>query len=232
MARRSKKSDGTLVVAALVLAPIIWLHDKIGAGGIILLVVVIVALIVVSSRSKKKQRARTAKPRQTSRNATITIPAGRVDDILGALDRMDMTDYLGQAANAGGKAKAASDAGDFDGAWRLYHEQKALYLKHANRSEFTPVQAIALEGSVNRNLANLLRIEGRHLEALVHFLYYFATSPRRTKTDEKQIVAYYNRSEIKAVDIDKVRAFAENLGPIPNFRLIQSTCTQWKGAAR
>lgn len=221
------------MIAALVLASIIWLHDKIGAGGIILLVVVIVALIVVSSRSQKKQRGRTAKPRLSSqKNTTITIPAGRVDDILSALDRMDMTDYLGQAAKAGGKAKAASDAGDFDGAWRHYHEQKALYLNHANRSEFTPVQAIALEGSVHRNLANLLRIEGRHLEALVHFLYYYATSPKRTKTDEKQIVAYYNRSEIKSVDIDHVRGFAENLGPIPNFRLIQSTCAQWKGAAR
>lgn len=228
MARRSKKSEGTLVAAALVIAPIIWLHDKIGIGGMILLIAGIIALIFIINNNQKP-RKRTAKLRQpTSRkSATISVPTRKVDENLSALDRMDMTDYLGQAASAGQKAKAAADAGDFDGAWRHYHEQKAHYLNHANKSEFTPAQAIALEGSVHRNLANLLRIEGRHLEALVHFLYYYATSPKRTKTDEKQIEAYYNRSKIKAVNVDQVRSFAQNLGPIPNFRLIQSTCSQW-----
>ena len=231
MARRSRNSEGTLVAAALVIAAFVWLHDKIGIGGLILLILAIIALIVISSRQKKQRR--TAKPpKPSSRNgATISIPSGEADDILKALDRMDMTDYLGQAADAGTKAKAAADAGDFDGAWRHYHQQKAHYLCHANRSQFTPAQTVALEGSVHRSLANLLRNEERHAEALVHFLYYYATSPRRTKTDEKQIVAYINRSKIKTVNIDQVRSFAQNLGPIPNFRLIQSTCSQWGNAA-
>jgi len=231
MASRRKISEGNLVAAALVIAAFIWLHDKIGIGGLILLILGIIALIAISSH--QKIRRRTVKlPKPSSRNGTtISIPSGKVDDILSALDRMDMTDYLGQAADAGHKAKAAADARYFDSAWRYFHEQKAHYLCHANRSEFTPAQAIALEGSVHRSLANFLRNEERHAEALVHFLYYYASSPRRTKTDEKQIEAYYNRSKIKAANIDQVRSFAQNLGPIPNFRLIQSTCSQWGKAA-
>lgn len=224
-----------LVAAVLVAAPFIWLHQKIGTGGIILLIGGIIVLLAINSYLKRPKRsANRQKPsrgRSSPNRTTISIPADKVGDILSALDRMDMTDYLGMAATAGQKAKAAADAGDFDDAWRHYHEQKAHYINHANRSEFTPAQAIALEGSVNRSLANILRLEGRHSEALVHILYYYATTPKRTKTDEKQLLAYYNRSKIKAVEIDEVRAFAENLGPVPNFRSIQAACSQWLTAA-
>lgn len=226
------------MVAALVIAPIAWLINKIGFGALVLAVVGVIVLLLVNSLLKKRRtsgrgsvRQSTKPPKLPSRkSSTISIPVDKVDDLLRALDRMDMTDYLGMAAKSGQKAKAASDAGDFDGAWRHFHEQKMHYLNHAKRSEFTPAQAVALEGAVHRNLANLLRIEGRHAEALVHCLYYFATTPKRSKTDEKQLTAYFNRSKIKT-DFDTVRAFADSLGPIPNFRSIQVACSQWQQAA-
>jgi hypothetical protein len=85
---------------------------------------------------------------------------------------------------------------------------------------------IALDGSVHRSLANLLRLENRHTEALVHFLYYYSTSPKRTKTDEKQIGAYVNRAKLR-VDIDEIQKFVATLSPRPDFRAIQTAWSQW-----
>jgi|GEM_PF-1777085 len=228
---RSKKADGKLIMLALVVAPFVWLHDKIGIAGILTLIVILVVVVIVAAQSGKRRKTSKPKPSRkrtrSTRQTTVAIPAERIDDVLDALERMDTTDYLGMAAEAGHKAKAATEAGDFDGAWRLYHEQKAHYAGHAHRSEFTKAQAIALEGSVHRNLANLLRLEARHREALVHFLYYYASSPRRTKTDEKQISTYVNRAKIGS-SIDDVQKFIDGLGPIPNLRAIQIECTRWQ----
>ena len=225
MARRNQ-IDGRLIGIVLLLAPVVWLHDKIGTTGIAIAVAAIIAVVFFFSQKKTTAKSTRRRTRSLTK-ATISIPQGNADDILKALDRMDMTDYLGQAAEAGNRAKVATANKDFDGAWRFYHEQKSLYLKHASRSEFTRAQTIALDGSVHRNLANLLRLENRHLEALVHFLYCYATSPRRTKTDEKQISAYVNRAKL-TVGTNEVKDFVATLGTHPDFRTIQSTCARWK----
>lgn len=228
MARRNP-IDGRLIGIVLVLAPVIWFHDKIGTTGMVIGFAAIIGAILIGSRKKNHSKL-TRERSRNSKTRTISIPLNKSDDILKALDRLDMTDYLGQAAQAGDRAKVAAANNDFDGAWRFYHEQKSLYLKHANRSEFTSAQTIALDGSVHRDLANLLRLENRHAEALVHFLYYYATSPKRTKTDEKQITAYVNRAKLK-VSTNTVQSFVAALGINPDFRTIQSTCAQWKSKA-
>lgn len=225
MGRRGGKSEGKLVVAALVAAPFIWLFQKLGTEGIVLIVAGIVILLVVNSVRKKKKPARNPETRRNQH--TIAIPANRVDDILEKLDRMDSADHLGRAAESGRKAKSSLDAGDLDGAWKHYHNQKAHYLKHSNRSEFTPTQTIALDASVNRSLANVLRIQGKHTLALTHVLYYYATTPRRTQTDHKQILAYYNRAKIKSVSFEQVRDYAEKQASKPDFRSIQAACSKW-----
>jgi len=199
-----------------------------GAGGLVLVILALVLIFFICRAQGRKKHTRGPLKKRARKQASISTSIDNVDDLLKALERIDDTDYLGLAAQAGQKAKAAIDAGDFDGAWKHYHEQKMYYLGQAKRSEFTPQQTLALEGSVNRSLANILRIEGRHLEALTHFLYYFATTSKRTKTDENQFMAYFNRSKIKAVDFEEVRAFSESLGPVPNFRSIQIACNQWQ----
>lgn len=49
-------------------------------------------------------------------------------------------DFLGKAAEAGQKARAALKEDNHDEAWGFYHEQKSLYMQHANRCGFTARQ--------------------------------------------------------------------------------------------
>ena len=61
-------------------------------------------------------------------------------------------DFLGKAAEAGHKAKAAVKDKQYDKAWGFYHEQKSFYMQHANRSGFTAKQALALDASVHEDI--------------------------------------------------------------------------------
>jgi hypothetical protein len=71
-------------------------------------------------------------------------------------------DYLGKAAVAGDKARAAKDAGDLNAAWGFYQEMKEHNLQHALREGFTPAQTLAIDSSVSKPLADILRLEARH----------------------------------------------------------------------
>lgn len=182
------------------------------------------AIWIILKRLNKPQLRKRA-----SRRRSPTTDS--VDDVIKALGRIDSTDYLGKAARAGKRARKAIEAGDFDGAWRHYHEQKMHYAGQARRSEFTPAQALALDGSVSQSLANVLRLEERHQEALVHFIYYYCTT-RVSKSDVKQLVAYLNRSKITSVDISDVQKFTASLGPLPDFRAIQAACDRWQNGTK
>lgn len=78
---------------------------------------------------------------------------------------------MGKAAEAGQKAKDAKRTKEYDKAWGLYHEQKMLYMQHANRSDFTNRQVLALDSQVHEDLANILRVEKKNDNALTHILY-------------------------------------------------------------
>lgn len=139
----------------------------------------------------------------------------------------DSTDYLGLAATCEQRAMQAIKDRQFDDAWRLLHEQKQHYLAHASRSEFTAAQTFALEGSVSEHLANILRLEGKHDQALVHLLYLLATSRRPTVAQEKKLPAYVNRAKLPDVSIDDVRSLLDQVTDSPDFSLIQSTISGW-----
>lgn len=94
-------------------------------------------------------------------------------------------DYLGKAAVAGSKAQEAVASGEFDIAWGLYHDQKQHYLQHASRCGFTKAQVLALDASVSQPMANILRLENKHYDALVHIVYWLAAS----STDHKVAAA-------------------------------------------
>jgi len=162
---------------------------------------------------------------------TITVPESSFDDVMAALDRIDTTDYLGKAAVAGDKAKKALQAGDFDKAWKLYHEQKQHYAGHAKRSEFTPAQALALDGSVGESLANVLRLEGKHEEALAHLIYCLATASRPSKSQEKKLGAYLNRAKLESVTIGDILELTNRMRKRPDFRAIQIAIANWQRSA-
>ncbi|MFA0570700.1 hypothetical protein [Vibrio gallaecicus] len=121
-------------------------------------------------------------------------------------------DFLGKAANAGHKAKAAMKLKNFDEAWGLFHEQKSLYIEHANRSGFTANQALALDATVHEEMANILRQENKHNDALVHIVYWVvAGSERPIKRHNQKLLAYFNRCKFQNVPFELAK---ENMGKL------------------
>lgn len=138
----------------------------------------------------------------------------------------DRVDHLGKAANIKSQAKAAIKAGKFDKAWELLHKQKEHYLKHAARCNFTFEQTIALQASIHADLANILRLEKRNAEALVHILYFVCASGASDNI-RKKAIPYFNRAKLKAVAQSDIDALISLHIPNPDFRAIQTKIQVW-----
>lgn len=136
-------------------------------------------------------------------------------------------DFLGRAAEAKHAAYAAERVGDFDAAWRLHHERRELYLKHAQRQGFTKTQTLAIDATVAEDLANVLRKEGRHLDAFAYILYW-ATAQRDhpIKRHETKLRAYLKRSELTHINLDEVMAFVRE-SPRADFQTVRAMVAQW-----
>lgn len=137
-------------------------------------------------------------------------------------------DFLGKGADAGQRARAAVAAGQYDVAWRLYHEMKEHYLRHAARFKFTRAQTLALESRVSLPMANILRLEGKHHDALVHILYWVAADSTTSKAHVQKLSAYLNRCKLNDVTLEVVQRFIESVRPLPNFVQIRDAVAAWK----
>jgi hypothetical protein len=163
----------------------------------------------------------------------ISIPPDAVDRVAAALEAsyaesLSRPDFLGLAAAAGSEAREAVRAGYYNKAWGLYQDQKNLYLQHANHSGFTARQAIALDASMHQQMANVLRLEGRHADALVHILYWAAgASTRPVKAHEAKVRAYFNRCKMKNTTLDEVQVYLSSRRGPANYSGIQKQVKRW-----
>ena len=137
-------------------------------------------------------------------------------------------DYLGKAAKAGHAAKAAIRVGQYDAAWGLLHEQKTLYAQHANKGRWNARDVLALDGSVSEQLANILRLEAKHEQALVHILYWIITSQKPIKRHEQKLRTYFGRCKFQITTLEEVQRFIGNNKKKPDFVTIQSKINEWK----
>lgn len=147
---------------------------------------------------------------------------------LAVLGSLNYKDYLGKAAQAEECGLAAVKRGDYDAAWKHFHEQKQHYLGHASQSEFTKAQTFALDASVSEHLANILRLEGKHQEAFAHIVYWVATSPRRTKNQEKKLTTYFKRAKCSKAHNEDLESFLAQARKSPNLRQIQNKIQEWQ----
>ena len=139
----------------------------------------------------------------------------------------DKHNYLGKAAEISDKAKDAKASGNYDEVWRSYIDMKDLYLKHASHNHFTAQQTLALDATIDFQMADVLRLEGKHNQALVHIIYWVATSKTPSKTQQQKLKAYFNRCKFKNITIDDVYQFIDSLRPLPDFVKIRDTVKQW-----
>lgn len=137
-------------------------------------------------------------------------------------------DHLGKAAELKKNAKVAIKNKLFDEAWKLLQEQKIVYMKHANSAGFTAKQVLALDATVHVDLANILRMEGKHTEALIHIVYWVANNyDNMTKTQEQKLTAYLNRSNLKLTSIEEAKIAISFLAENPEYVNAQELVSIW-----
>lgn len=127
-----------------------------------------------------------------------------------------LKDHLGPAAEHKLKADEAIKEKRFDDAWRHLNEQKINYFKHAKQCNFTEKQTLGLDAIVHITMGNLLRIEGKHLQALYHIAYVYKVgkleNPLNDSNDDRLRV-YYKRAKKD----DGFENFKQGLDLFPSY---------------
>ena len=93
---------------------------------------------------------------------------------------------------------------------------------------FTVRQILALDGSVSEGLANILRLEQKHDEALTHMLYCLMSSNSPTKSQQTKIVAYFNRCKFNGIGLEELNGFISSSADLPDLRTIQAKVKEWR----
>lgn len=140
-----------------------------------------------------------------------------------------LKNHLAAAAIAKKAIKACIKEGKHDEAWSLLHSQQTDYLYHASAHGFTAEQIIALTGTVQEQFANILRIEKKHHQALVHIIYWVATAGERpTKAQASKLSAYFKRCKFEGVMFETVQDFTKGQSPLPDILAIQQIVETWR----
>jgi hypothetical protein len=146
----------------------------------------------------------------------------------GLLADFAKNNHLGKAAIASSKAHEAIADGKLDVAWGLLNEQKQHYLQHAANCGFTKEQTFALDASVSEPMANILRLEGKHFDALIDIIYWVAATPRITKSQQQKLQSYFNRCKFKKVTTPDLSDLLDASRINPDFMHIRSIVENWR----
>lgn len=127
-----------------------------------------------------------------------------------------LKDYLGPAAVHKEKAEQAIKEGRYDDAWRHLNEQKINYYSHAKQFNFTEKQTLGLDAIVHISMGNLLRKEGKYIQALYHIAYVYKVGKLENPTNDtndNRLRIYYKR----AVKDNGYLNFKEGLDLLPSY---------------
>ena len=110
-----------------------------------------------------------------------------------------------------------------------YINKKHLYLEHASKFNFDDKSTIGLDSDISRELANILRLEGKHKQALVHILYWqLGESRKQVNRDINKLRAYYNRSKLDTLTFDQMIDWMDGYQGLANYSTIQAMVKKWE----
>ena len=137
-------------------------------------------------------------------------------------------DYLQLAAEKGREAKLAMREKNNVEAWELIQQQKHFYSQLTDQQSISIsiTEMIGLDSNVSKDLANILRLEKKHKDALVHIIYWVANSKSVTKDQESKLRAYFNRAKLTGPTVDDVMDYCLAAG-IKEFHVIQNDVDSW-----
>lgn len=137
-------------------------------------------------------------------------------------------DYLGRAAELKREAKLAEREKRFDDAWRAIEASKNEYLKHAEYLDWDRKDTLRLYAGAFEITANILRKEGKHVEALRHFLYFSAHSANPSASHISKLRAYLNRSNLPSTSVAAALAVIDRSKEVDGMEVIDRAIQSWR----
>ena len=135
-------------------------------------------------------------------------------------------DYLVLALNKGNEAQIAMREKNNTEAWGLLQSQKQLNSKFVASQSAGADALVALDSPVSKDLANLLRQEKKHKDALVHIIYWVGNSQSVTKDQQSKLRAYVNRAKLSVTTVDDVMGYCSADG-VKQLHVVQKDVDNW-----
>ena len=167
---------------------------------------ILIVLLVVAwlwTRFKKKNIAKQHEQDNRPDESPPAVVVQEDDNAEPAAADVDV-DYLQLALEKGREAKVAMREKNNAEAWELLQQQKSFYNKFSINEGSNESELTALDSSVSKDLANLLRQDKKHKDALVHIIYWVANSKTVTKDQESKLRVYFNRAKLMGPAVDDV----------------------------
>ncbi|MGY8862554.1 MAG: hypothetical protein ACKVJ2_07960 [Pseudomonadales bacterium] len=167
---------------------------------------ILIVLLVVAwlwTRFKKKNIAKQHEQDNRPDESPPAVVVQEDDNAEPAAADVDV-DYLQLAQEKGREAKVAMREKNNAEAWELLQQQKSFYNKFSINEGSNESELTALDSSVSKDLANLLRQDKKHKDALVHIIYWVANSKTVTKDQESKLRVYFNRAKLMGPAVDDV----------------------------
>ena len=135
--------------------------------------------------------------------------------------------HLAWAKEHGDKAKVAISEKNYANALEHLQQQKDHYLRASSKERRSKIESTILDSSVSKDLANVFRLEKKHLGALIHIIYWVANSQSITKDQESKLRAYFNRTKLKGATVEDVMEYCLADG-VKELRAIEVDVNSWK----
>ena len=135
-------------------------------------------------------------------------------------------DYLVLALDKGNEAQIAMREKNNTEAWGLLQSQKQLNSKFVASQSAGADALVALDSPVSKDLANLLRQEKKHKDALVHIIYWVGNSQSVTKDQQSKLRAYVNRAKLSVTTVDDVMGYCSADG-VKQLHVVQKDVDNW-----
>ena len=135
--------------------------------------------------------------------------------------------HLAWAKELGDKAKVAISEKNYANALEHLQQQKDHYLRASSKERSSKIESTILDSSVSKDLANVFRLEKKHLGALIHIIYWVANSQSITKDQESKLRAYFNRTKLKGATVEDVMEYCLADG-VKELRAIEVDVNSWK----
>lgn len=140
--------------------------------------------------------------------------------------------YLFMSLEARKSALAAVKDGDYDEAWRCFHQQKEYDLMHCthidSRGHYSARDILSREAKISEDLANVLRLQGKNKQALAHIVYWISANYHEPiKKHSTKLKSYFNKCKFSDTTLEQVRDFISAQSRKPDFRKIQLQVQSW-----